>query len=1157
MKNAELFVNTPNSERILNQGVAEVSERKDEAYDRILRYELETFICEGQYAKGLDKIFSHYLNTLGGGKAAQRNIWISGFFGSGKTHLAKMLRVLWTDHTFKDNSTARGIVHLTDDIRAHLKELSAAADRNAAGLFAASGKMGGGGTASVRLAVLGIICKAAGFPSQYAQVKLMLWLREHGKLESVVGSLKQAGKDFTAELENMYVSPVLASAIRTAFDGDYKDDADVREAIRANFKQLADIDDNEFVTLIEKIVSRDGKFPLTLLVLDELQQFIGIDADRAYNVQLVAESCANNFGGNLLIVGTGQSALSDTPNLSRLLGRFPEKVQLDENDVERVIRKIILAKKPSLEPGLKSELERRHGEIARHLEASNFAHTGKDDADLASDYPLLPTRRRFWEHVLRTIDPSGTTAQMRNQLRVVNEAVVSVQDKAVGCIVGGDFVFDQNAETLVASQMLDRETYTRILELSGSGNPDDILMGRILKLVFLINKLPTEGGSDTKLRATEHVLADLLIENLDEDSTGMRHRIPELLGLLVQRHALMDLEGDHGKEYRLQTGESAEWYEEYRKQESFLRASAGTVGIKRDVYLRSHLDKETKGLSFIHGLVKEPRRPEFRYEQAIPMDYKKKLYVWVRDGSQVSEAGAAGDARALDKESPAIILYLPDEKSNELFNAIVTAEAAQATINVRGQPGTPAGVEARKSIESRLSGAAHGIDRCLVSMVEGARIWLAGGSEMLSGIGMRSLLEEALKAAVGRLYPKFKEADSGAWAEVVRIAKTGNGEALKQLGHNGDPAEYPVCITVLGVIGQEKTGKEIRDELGEAPYGWSRDAIDGALLVLLASGRLLASEAGNHTVTYSAQTMDRSKIGLCRFKHENRPLSPTDRLLLRGLYQSAGVPCKSGEELQGSNDYLTALRTLADKAGGAPPLPPVPSAPLLLELEGLLGNDRLFRIIEKQAELKEFQELWKTTARAIEQRRNSWNILQGLLDKSLEIVNLSPVRDDRDAILASRSLASAVDPVELLLHAAADELRQAINEKVKAYQDQYAHLHAVLESDPVWQRLRPEQRVMLLAKANVQTPAVPDLSSPDAVLASLSERPLDAWLALIDALAGRFQLLREAALKLLEPEVVHLNLPKRVIKTEAELEAWLAEVRARVKEQLGKAPVSL
>lgn len=109
--------------------------------------------------------------------------------------------------------------------------------------------------------------------------------------------------------------------------------------------------------------------------------------------------CASYFTGRLLFVGTGQSALSGTPNLQRLMARFPVPVMLGDWDVENVTRQIILAKKPSAQPEIERVWRANLGEISRHLRGTKLEHVTDDEAVLTADYPLLPVRRRFWERV--------------------------------------------------------------------------------------------------------------------------------------------------------------------------------------------------------------------------------------------------------------------------------------------------------------------------------------------------------------------------------------------------------------------------------------------------------------------------------------------------------------------------------------------------------------------------------------------------------------------------------------------------------------------------------------------------------------------------------------------------------------------------------------
>ena len=99
MLNRDIYNKPPKENRLVNNGVAEVSEDHSDAAQAILRYELESFVCDGQYEKGLETILDKFLLNLDAG-TEQPGVWISGFFGSGKSHLAKMLRTLWTDYQF-------------------------------------------------------------------------------------------------------------------------------------------------------------------------------------------------------------------------------------------------------------------------------------------------------------------------------------------------------------------------------------------------------------------------------------------------------------------------------------------------------------------------------------------------------------------------------------------------------------------------------------------------------------------------------------------------------------------------------------------------------------------------------------------------------------------------------------------------------------------------------------------------------------------------------------------------------------------------------------------------------------------------------------------------------------------------------------------------
>ncbi len=280
-------------------------------------------------------------------------------------------------------------------------------------------------------------------------------------------------------------------------------------------------------------------------------------------------------------------------------------VQLSDTDVESVIRKIILQKSQSAIPAIQQTLTDTLGEISRHLRGTRLEHSTEDETFLVDDYPLLPVRRRFWEKVLHKLDESGTISQLRNQLRIVHEAACATAEQPLGQVVAGDFIYDQLSTDLLQTGLLSREVYDRIGKLA-AGDQDDRLKASLLKLIYLIGKLPTDPMADIGLRATEDSLADLLVTELAGGSSALRKRIPGLLDALHNSQGLvMAIATPSGTEYRLQTAESSAWHDEYRKQVAELSANTQRLEMERVDLLKGAYREPLNAIHLTQGLTRQ------------------------------------------------------------------------------------------------------------------------------------------------------------------------------------------------------------------------------------------------------------------------------------------------------------------------------------------------------------------------------------------------------------------------------------------------------------------------------------------------------------------------------------------------------------------------
>lgn len=1144
LTNRDVFAIDPTERDIPNLGVAKVKNPEDEGDWATLEWELRSFVCEGEYERGLERILDQFLSHLG--QAEQPAAWVSGFYGSGKSHLMRVLEYLWRDYQLPSGTSARSLTTLPSAIEAHLKELSTAGKR-AGGLWSAAGTLGSGASGSVRLAFLGVVFDAAGLPQQYGPARLALWMHQENLYDQVRNAIEAKGKNLTHELRNLYVSPVLAQALIDSGASFGDTPSAVSAALQTQFPMVDDIDRTEMLDTFEEVLrlqsTTDGKLPLTLVVLDEMQQFINDDNKTAEQVQYIAEDCSSRFSSQVLVVATGQAALTANPTLQKLIDRFSVTVALSDTDVEAVVRKVVLRKKADKVAEIEAALGTVSGEIDRHLGGTRIEAKAADKATIVADYPLLPTRRRFWERALRAIDKAGKAGVLRTQLKIVHEAARSVADQPLGTVIGGDFVFRSESASMLQSGVLLKEIDELIRGLD-DGSAEGELKSRAAALVFLISQLPHDGVGDTGVRATAPVLADLLVEDLATDGAKLRKDVPRIMEELVEQGRVMKL----GDEYRLQTAEGAEWTQEFNRRRASIRADAARMSSLRNDWLQRVVDAELAGLKLVHGNSKTPRKLTRHWGDDNPTTDGGAVPVWIRDEWGVTEAKVREAAAAAGNDSPTVFVLLPKIDAEAIADTLAIYAAATDTVSQRPEPQTDEGRQAKQGMQSRVLEGQQRLESLFTAVVAKARVLQGGGNELTTA-SLRDGVEVAGKHALARLFPKFPVADDPAWSKVITKARDGAPDALAVVGWQGEVPANPVCKEALArTSGSGTKGSDLQRDLSDAPFGWPKDAIDGALLALLASGNIRAERDG-HPVD-GPKELPATQVSKATFFKEDEPPTKQEQLAVRGVLTEAKVAYTPGKEGAAISGLVQHLVDLAARAGGPPPLPEPPDTSHLDGIAALAGNQQLRDVAQHAEQLRQDIKAWSAAGAQRAAREQAWQTLDRLLSHAASLDVATPIKAQRDAIEAGRQLMNDPDPVGPLITDLSDALRAALVGAATGARDDQEKAVADIESSAEWQQLDHADRAPILATAGLSAAAVPSVVTDEELLKALDSTPLSAWAERRQAIPAKVANARAAIATKLEPKSVTVAAPAATLRTEADVDDYLAKLRQQLLEHI-------
>ena len=549
----DVLARDPSSWLIPNLGVAKVGQPRTEEEWSVLRYELDAFVAEGEYATGLDRVLQGFLTNLD--KPSQPAVWVSGFYREREVAPDPRARVALGGPR-SSRTVHEPVAWCTCPTRSQRSSGSStpAGSSSAAGSRRRACSVPAARASdcrSSRSCSRPLACrKTTRRPAlSCGSARRGCSTRSEATCSPGADRLRPNSRTCTCPSDwprrSLAARPTFATSV-----------AEASKALRTQFPSDKTIDESTFLQVLDEALrstNRPAKSRSPSSCSTSSNSSWVTTTDRVNEASQLVEACCSEFRSRILFVGAGQMSLGATPMLQKLLHRFTVSVALQDRDMDRVVRSVVLRKRPERLKEIEAVLDQVSGEISRQLAGSGIAPTGADREFLVADYPLapgaaasmgaLPSGGRHRRSRRPVADPDARGARCHAGGRRARD---------LGVVVPADRIYDEQESALQQSGALPAVTAELIADLA-KDTEHGVLASRVAKAVYIIGKLPKDGPSATGLRATNDTIADLLIEDLRTDGARMRERVPVITRRLVERGIFDSVDGA----YLLQTPDAA------------------------------------------------------------------------------------------------------------------------------------------------------------------------------------------------------------------------------------------------------------------------------------------------------------------------------------------------------------------------------------------------------------------------------------------------------------------------------------------------------------------------------------------------------------------------------------------------------------------------
>lgn len=804
--------------------------------DASLRLELEEYVLTNEVEKRLESFLDAYNNYEGA-----NGVWVSGFFGSGKSHLLKMLALLLENRQIDgvsalelflpkcgDNEILRGDLKRAVDIPS--KSILFNIDQKADVIS----KTQVDALLSVFVKVFDEMCGYYGKQGHIAQFERDLDSRDlyeqfKTAYESTAGRTWQKGRE-----QALLESKNIAKAYAQVTGGDEASAIGVLDKYRSEYR----VSIEDFAEQVNSYIERQAPgFRLNFFV-DEVGQYIAENIKLMTNLQTIAESLATKCRGRAWVIVTAQEDMGTVVgemgkqqgnDFSKIQARFANRMKLTSADVAEVIQKRLLMK---TEGGVHQLSDIHHSQANNFKTLFDFADGSQtyrnfqDREHFIHSYPFIPYQFALFQSAIQNLSQHNafegkhSSVGERSMLGVFQQVAIQIGDHEIGQLATFDLMFEGIRTAL-------KSNIQRAI-IQAENHLDAPFAIRLLKTLFLVKYVK-------EFKPTVRNLCVLMLGGFDEDLPALRKRVEEALSLLEQQTYVQR----NGEVYEYLTDEEKDVEQE----------------IKNTEVDSSDVSEELEKITFDHVI----KHRKIRYDQngqdypfsrklddkLYGREYELAIHV-ISPFHENAESESILQMQSMGRDEllvlmPAderlvrdILMYKRTEKYIRQNISITQQEAVKRILTDKGFQNRERYAELQQRVQGLLSNA---------------KLFVAGAEIEIGSADAQTRLLRGFDELISRAYPNLRMLRGITYTE----------DMIKTILSNRDGTLFGNDATSLAESEQEllayiqsnnrsgvrTTLKSLLERFERKPYGWYYAAILCILANLCARGKVEIRTDGN------------------------------------------------------------------------------------------------------------------------------------------------------------------------------------------------------------------------------------------------------------------------------------------------------------------------